>query len=231
MIENERRLPWLSRVLLVRPRAIEAALDRVAASGKVRPVPSAWQVSLGILRMWHRALFRSDTIGTSSAPKRGTPFARLCAARPLRFPFLVRERAIAPLDFSGLLSGRERVLRHLIAAHHDGSQFAYDLEMLSLSAGALDELVARVARVVSGEDPRSAYLRDLVVFEGYHEALLAAAERARAGDLGLSPEEARDPDISFFGYLAWCVAQPESLRETIAEAVTGRFTLKEGRAC
>lgn len=224
-------LPWFAKLLLVRPSAIEASLRRIERSGKLRRVPNAWQITLGVLRMWHRMIFRSDTVGTSSAPVRQSRFARLCAPRPLRFPFLVRERAIAPLDFSGLLSGRERVLRHLLAAHHDKNQFAYDLEMLSLDDGAIDELVERASRVVDGSDPRAPYLRDLTVFEGYHEALLEAAKRAQSGDLGLSPEEASDPDISFFGYLDWCARQPESFESTLAARAAGRYTVSEGVPC
>ena len=221
--------PW-ARLLLVDPERLQAALERLRAARTLEPVPNPWQVTLGILRMWHRVLFRSDTIGTSqSHPVRRTLRARLFAYRPLRFPFLLRERAIAPLDFSGLLSDRERVVRHLLAAHHDENQFAYDLEMLALDPGALTELDQRVKAVLAEDSPRTRVLRDLVVFEGYHQSLARAVERALTGELDLSDAERADPDISFAGYLAWCARQPETPAETYRAWLGGTYRIAEGR--
>jgi hypothetical protein len=238
------RLPWFARFILVDPAAVEAGLARLRRSGAFADVPNAWQVTLGVLRMWHRVLLRSETIGLSAARVRETPRGKLLRNRAVRFPFLVAERAIAPLDFSGLISGRERILRHLLlvptrplktpkagsslsalradqgalgtglGAHHDGDQFVYDLELLRAHPGALDELRARTAAIVDGSDPRADYLRDLVVFEGYHESLLAAVDRALAGDFGVGEIDATNPDISLSAYLAWCARQPPSWEAT-----------------
>jgi hypothetical protein len=209
--------PFWAHLLLLDPARVEARLRRIEESG--RPAPNLWQVAQGVLRMVRRLIFRSDTVGTSAGHVRDTWRARLLHWRPLRLPFLVAERAVAPLDLSGLLSSRERILRHLLGAHHDQNQFAYDLQMLSADPGALDELVARAARVVSGDDPRAGWLRDLTVFDGYHESLLVAAERARAGDLSLPGPDGADPDISFFAYLDWCRAQPPTPRESLRALV------------
>lgn len=205
------------RALLVRPRTIESNLDLIRDKKIADDVPNLWQIALGVLRMWHRIIFRSDTIGTSTdLPIRNTRRARLLAWRPMRFPFLVWERAIAPMDLSGLASSRERVIRHLLGAFHDGNGFAYDFPLLYGHDGALDELEERTIAVVEGTDPRADYLRDLVVFEGYHERLLEALRRAKRGDLGLTDEEASDPDISFFAYLKWCASQPATPRASFA---------------
>ena len=51
---------------------------------------------------------------------------------------------------------------------------------------------------------RARWLRDLTVFEGYHEALLVAVEAALGGKLELSDADARSPDVSLRAYLAWC---------------------------
>jgi hypothetical protein len=221
-------LPWFARVLLVRPAEVEAALDRLRASGLEAPIPTSWQLTLGVLRMWHRVLFRSDTIGTCVAqPPRATLRARVLAHRPLRFPFLLAEKAIAPWDFSGLLSSRERIMCHLLGAHHDGDQFVYDLEMLrALDPRALEELVRRARAVARGEHPRAEWLKDLCVYDGYHDALVHAAERARDGTI----ETSDDPDISFFAYLAWCARQPRTYDETRAALRAGRFTIDGGLA-
>ena len=208
------KLPWFARMILIDPAAVEGSLARLRASGAFADVPNAWQVTLGVLRMWHRVLFRSETIGLSAARVRETARGRLLRNRLARFPVLVAERAIAPLDFSGLLSGRERILRHLLGAHHDGAQFVYDLELLRAHPGALEELRARTAAVLDGSDPRAEYLRDLVVFEGYHEALLAAVDRAQRGDFGVDEADATNPDISLTAYLAWCSKQPPSWEAT-----------------
>jgi hypothetical protein len=221
-------LPLFARMALVDPLAVERGLERLRTRGLVDTVPNAWQITLGVVRMWHRIVFRSETIGTSAMPIRSTWRARLLAFRPARFPFLVAERAIAPLDTSGLVSSRERVIRHLLGAHHDAKQFVYDLEILEGFEGALDELVERTREVVERDTPRSRWLRDLVVHEGYHEALLRAAERAREGELGLDEAEASDPDISFRAYLDWCAHQPSTPEETLRALLEGRYSFARG---
>ena len=221
--------PMLEHLLLLRPEEIEAQLSRVEAAGIVPKTPNTWQITLGVLRMWHRVAFRPETIGTCAAdPVRPTWRARLLHARPLRFPFLLRENAVAPLDFSGLLSSPERVIRHLLGAHHDANQFAYDLSLLLLHPGKLEELTDRARAVVDGADPRSEWLRDLVVHERYHERLLRAAEQALADGVNLPSDEARDPDISFTGYLRWCAAQPESQAQTWRLFREGEWTVADG---
>jgi hypothetical protein len=213
----------LVRVVLIEPSRVSAQLARAEAVGLVAHAPNVFQLTLGVLRMWHRLMFRPDSVGTSSTARiRSTRRARRFAYRPLRLPSLLVERAVAPLDHSGLKSSKERILRHLCAAHHDRRQFAYDLELLRLHPGALDELVERARAIVEGEHPRAALLRDLCVYEGYHESLLDHAERARAGEALLDAAEICDPDISFGAYLRWCAVQPESLAAALAEP---RFSL------
>jgi hypothetical protein len=221
--------PWLSRVILLDPARVGAGLARVRASGVVRDVPNVWQIALGVLRMWHRVLFRSETIGTCREhPVRSSWRARALSFRAVRFPFLLHERAVAPLDFSGLMSGEDRIVRHLFGAHHDGVQFLYDLELLSTFEGGVDRLV-RAARAFEGGDARRReWLRDLVVYDHYHESLLAAVEAFAAGRFE-APDDARgDPDLSFAGYLAWCARQPATPEETLAALREGRYTVAGG---
>lgn len=199
--------PWYVRALLPGASRIEQSLARVHASGVVPETPTLSQIARGVLRMMHRLVFRSDTVGTCTTHAvRATWRARALRFRPLRFPFLVAERAIAPFDLSGLASPPERVIRHLLGAHHDGVQFAYDLELLALWPGRLEELRAAVADVVATDTPRSRWLKDLTVFEGYHEALLAAVDQALRGEPLLGPAEAADPDLSLHAYLEWCAS-------------------------
>jgi len=97
--------PWYVRALLPGAGRIEQSLERVRAAGIVSRTPTLSQVARGVLRMVHRLIFRPETVGTcASNPVRATWRARLLHFRPLRFPFLVAERAIAPFDLSGLAS-------------------------------------------------------------------------------------------------------------------------------
>lgn len=201
----------LDRLMLLNPTRAQENLRLLVAGGLAPPSLTLAHITVGCLRMWERVLFRGNTVGTSSDPIRRTWRARLLAVRALRFPFLIAERAIAPFDMSGLTSSRERIMRHLLGAHHDGPQFTYDLELLSAHPGALEELRARTAAVVDGSDSRAAYLRDLVVFEDYHEKLLERIDRAMAGDFGVLASVVDDPDITLRAYLAWCARAPVSI--------------------
>jgi hypothetical protein len=217
-------MSWHARLILLRPTAVKDHLDRLVVAGVIDDPPTLWQVELGVLRMWHRVVFRSDTVGTCAAhaPRSGWR-ARLLHARPIRLPFLIAERAIAPLDHSGLAQPAWRMVRHLLAAHHDHHQAAYDLEILRGNPPALDEVIAQCEAIVAGRHPRGAWLRDLVVFDQYHETLLEQATSARAGRIVLDEAERDDPDISFGAWIRWCRAQPASPAETIAAWRAGAF--------
>lgn len=232
--ERRRAVPpqrpaWHTYAVLFVPKHVAGGLEHVAAAGLVERLPNLWQIELGVLRMWHRVLFRSGSIGTSRTnPARRSWRARLLHYRLLRFPFLVAERAVAPLDFSGLASSPRRIVRHLLGAHHDGNQFAYDLQLLSAYPGGLEQVRELARQVVEHDSPRSRWLRDLAVYERYHENLLASVERALQGDFELPPDEADNPDISFIAYLDWCAAQPPTPAETWALWREGRYTIAGG---
>ena len=222
--------PWHQRLVLLAPARIQAALDRIAARQVVPQVPNLWQLELGVLRMWHRILFRPETIGTCTrfSPRRSWR-ARLLSFRPLRGPFLLIEAAIAPWDNSGLLSGTRRIRKHLMCAHHDGVQFAYDFELLLQTPGELEAVRDEARSVVDGSHPRAAWLRDLCVYERYHEELLEAVERFLAGDSFMSPEARADPDISFRAFLTWCAAQPDTPASWRALRRAGQYRFPAGQ--
>lgn len=220
-------MSWHARLLLYAPDRVEAGLERVRAAGWL-PAPNLWQIELGVLRMWERMLLRSETIGVGSMPRRPGRRAALWSWRPLRFFPLALGRHIAPWDLSGLLSSQEQILRHLLGAHHEKNQHVYDLQLLSLHPGGLAELRQRAAAVVSGQDPEAGWLRDLVVFEGYHERLLAGAEALLGGAEEIDPADADNPDVSFRAYLRWCARQPPTPALTWRAYRSGRFTLRGG---
>ena len=141
---RRRAIPWHARLILLRPRRVLANLRAVHESPQDLPKPSLWQLELAVLRMWQRILFRSETIGTSVGnPVRPGWRARLLDLRGIRFFFLLFEGSVRPWDLSGLLSTPQDLTRHLLGTHHDGAQFVYDLEILSLHAGAARQRCAR----------------------------------------------------------------------------------------
>ena len=212
--------------LLLRPRDAEAKLREFNAL--LGETPNVWQVQLGVVRMLHRVLFRSESIGTCAEhPVRDTWRARMLHNRALRLAALVTLRAVAPLDFSGLLSPTWRIQRHLLAAHHDGLQFVYDFELLTISEGALDEVRAHAEEIVSGRDPHAQAWRDLAIFERYHENLIAAIDAFKAGELQLGGE-ADNPDLTFFAFLRWCAQQPPTAAETLRYFEAGEYTIADG---
>ncbi len=228
MIGKEGRMKkWVLVPLLVSPGKIGEHLEVVRRSGRYDEVPNLWQLGLGVVRMWHRLLFRMDTVGTcGTEPVRRTWRARLLAPRALRLPFLLAEGAVVPLDLTGLRSGPETIIRHLLGAHHDGVQFVYDLEILACYPGQLEVLERAVREVLAG-GPRADWLRDLTVYERYHEHLHAAVQRALAGELVDGPA-ADDPDLSFGAYLRWCARQPETPAATLEALLAGELSFAPG---
>jgi hypothetical protein len=116
----------------------------------------------------------------------------------------------------------------LLGAHHDGLQFAYDLQMLLVHPGRLEHARDATREVITKDTARAQWLRDLTVYESYHEKLLQAVEAAIEEGVHLPEPEASDPDISFTAYLDWCAAQPASPAETFSALTGGRYTIANG---
>lgn len=221
------------RWLLLFPDRIQARLEEIRRAEVVAPeeVPNLWQIQLGVARMWHRVFFRPETIGMcADFQPRTTLRARILQLRPLRFPFLLRERAVHPLDFSGLASSPERVASHLLGAHHDGIQFHYDFELLATHPEQLRWVREQAEAIIAGTHPRGEWLRDLVVFENYHENLLAALDAFLRGELIPPVEQRDDPDILLAAYLRWCARQPATPRETVSAWRAGTWAVDTGIA-
>lgn len=202
------RDPWWLELVLLDVARLRHVLALARKHGLVAREVTPRQVFAGIVRMWGRVLFRSDTVGTSTRPVRSNWRARLLHFRGVRLPFLLAERFVAPLDFSGMLSSPERVSRHVLGAHHQPAQLVYDLELLSLHEGALERLEAAATEILEHDTPRTRWLKDLCVHEGYHQSVLEAVRAFRASP----PAPGTDPDLSFSGFLDWCSKVPVSAR-------------------
>jgi hypothetical protein len=145
--------------------------------------------------------------------------------RPIRFPFLWSWRSVAPFDLSGLVSSDARLIRHLVGTHHDADQFVYDLEILSGSPGALERLRDETKRIVQEDTFYTRWMRDLVVYQNYHEILLETVEAALQKGIQLSAETRRNPDISLAAHLEWCADQPDTPGRTWRAWRNGDFRL------
>ena len=218
-------IPWHAYPILFGPKRVLHNLAAVEAAGMTEKVPSLWQIELGVLRMWHRSLFRSETIGLSRdfAVRRGWR-ARLFQYRPIRFPFLLWEGSVVPWDLSGFLSTPERLMTHMLGTHHDGLQFIYDLAILRLYPGAMESMRARARAVVENDSRRSRWLRDLCVYEQYHETLLKEVEQVCEHGIPKVGED--DPDLTFSGFLRWCAKQPATPMETWRAWRDGKFSFQ-----
>ena len=213
-------------LLHFRPRHIQARLGALTRSGILDVQPNLWQLWLGVLYMWHRAAFRPETIGLSSAPVRDTRRARMFQSRPLRSPFLFGGRRVNPLDHTGLGSSVEHTLRHLIGAHHDAADFHFDLQLIAHDRAALQSLRDTLVSILDGTHPRAEFLQDLCVYQGYHQDLLTGVEAWLAGEP--PPLDHNDPDATLTGLMRWCAKQPEGLRATLRAAARGELSFHPG---
>ena len=220
-------MSWHGRLLLVHPKQVATRLEQARLAGWIPNCPTLWQMELDVLRMWHRLVFRPETIGKSNThPIRSGWRAKLLVWRPLRFPFLLAEGAVSPWDMTGLASSTKRLLQHLMAAHHDGFQFVYDLEILSLEPSGLAQLRSRL-QALEKDSKRADWLGDLCAYAHYHRDLshgLACFE--------LNPESllssTGDPDLSLRALLIWCLAQPASPAATWQAWRAGQYHLQHG---
>lgn len=212
------RVRLRDHLLHFRPRAMVRRLQSLHEAGQIDEVPNLWQLTLGVGYMWHRAVFRPETVGLSTNPVRDTRRARLFQYRPLRGPFVLGRR-VNPLDHTGLGSSTAHVIRHILGAHHEADDFAYDLSLIAHEPGALQALRDEARAIVAGSHPQAAFLRDLCVYQGYHETVVAVVDgwlaRGGADVAGRTHDHA---DKTLRAYLTWCARQPRTLRETVRVA-------------
>lgn len=203
---------------LVAPNRVKRNLDAMDLSPEERP--TLWQLSLGVMRMWDRMAFRSETVGLCETdPPRQTKRARLLQFRALRLPALLAFGSVSPWDLTGLLSSPKRLIRHILGTHHDKDQAIYDLEILSRYPGGIETLRAQVRDIIDGCSPYAELARDLVVYENYHEKLLEIIDDFVAN----GPPPSPNPDVSFAAYVKWCTNQPSSPRSTLAQWRAGSW--------
>lgn len=221
------RLPWYASLVLMRPGRIGENLAKVRDAKLVDKTPNRWQIFLGILRMLYRTVYYPESVGLSTEfPSRPGWRARLFQYRFIRGPFLFWEGSVAPFDLSGLASTRETLIRHLLGTHHDGDGAIYDLRLLSIQEGALEELKERLLAVIENDSRHSRWLKDLCVYEEYHNQLLEILERVLAGNWETKEGEGII-DTSFESYLNWCATRPDNPKDSWKAWREGTLGLEE----
>lgn len=210
-------------VLLWCPGRIERRLAALEAEGVLARAPSRWQVWMGVLYMWTRVVRRPETIGLAThEPVRATTGAKRLQNRLVRGVAVFRGRVVNPLDQIGLGSSDAHVTRHLLGAYHPGDNALYDLYLLHTTPGAIDALADAVQAVVDGTHPHAEHLRDLCVYEGYHERLLGMVRRWQAE--GPPADPSMHPDTTLPGFMGWCAAQPDGLGPVLRAWWAGELT-------
>ncbi len=213
-------------LVLHRPWRIRRVLTALHRAGTIRVMPTAWQVVCGVLYMIARVVLRPETVGQSSVdPARTTPRSRLLAIRAVRAPVLLFTGCIVPWDLTGFGTAPATLRRHLLGAYHPWDNAMYDLAVLSVYPGETARLREDVAAVVAGTHPRAAWLRDLVVYEGYHERLLTVVDRALAGDLRVRDAPSPPSDATVSGWADFVTSLPPTLSEALGAWRAGSFRL------
>ena len=220
------KFPWYAYVILINPGQVFENLERCLQAYPLTKKITPWQLCLAVLRMWHRLIFNSQTIGLCSVdPVRKSWWARLFQWRPFRFPFLLGFGSIKPLDYTGLRQTPSGLIRHVLGTHHENKQSVYDLQILH-AYGAIDELYKKTRAIVEMTEPRHRWYRNLCVYEGYHESLLERLEVWKRGDDQLDSEERANPDLTLTGVLQWCAEQPATPVLTFRAWRAGQFKIE-----
>lgn len=216
-------ISFFYRVLLRHPERVLWHLDKLYEASRIDKKPNLWQVSMGVFYMVHRILFRSETIGVDDSPVRSTVGARLLRYRPVRFPFLLLTGSIDPIDLTGLAGTAQRKHTHLVGAYHPGDNALYDLECIAFDKEAIRKIKDDVESILAEKTWRGRFLKDLTVYEGYHERLLGLIERALRDDYAPAADKVDHPDTTLRGFVRWCAAQPETPEKTLEVLMQGRL--------
>lgn len=214
--------PWWY-LLLWAPDRVDARLDKLVADGVLDARPNLWQAWLGVVYTWVRVFKRPETVGLSDgAPVRTTLRARLLDTRLMRLPAALATRSVFPIDQLGLGSSDTQLIRHLVGAYHPGKNLYYDLAILDTNPAAMVALRTRTQAIVDGTAPDAAFLRDLCVYDGYHEKLLAITSAWI--DEGRLDREQTHPDTTLPAFMRWCAAQPETPGATLRALLAGQMS-------
>ncbi len=134
----------------------------------------------------------------------------------------VLDDPVSMIDPTGFLSDRDTIIGHVMQVVHLNP--IYDLQLIQMFPGGLDEFEHQVEQMVDGTHPRARTIAAIVEEPGYHARLLEYVRRYRA-DPGAAPivrdEQTLRDDPAFAaaertfatlpGFIAYCNALPTQL--------------------
>ena len=134
----------------------------------------------------------------------------------------VLDDPVSMIDPTGFLSDRDTIIGHVMQVVHLNP--IYDLQLIQMFPGGLDEFERQVEQMVAGTHPRARTIAAIVEEPGYHARLLEYVRRYRA-DRAAPPivrdEQTLRDDPAFAaaertfatlpGFIAYCNALPTGL--------------------
>ncbi len=141
-------------------RRVEARLRTLQQLGLVRRIPNRTQMIFGSLDM-----FRFFIVPCASDYYR---------SKEIRFGFHVLLRVLddpaSMMDPTGFMSHPDAIIGHLLQVTH--ADPIYDVQLLSIHPGGLDELERQIEQILAGTHPRSESIGAIIEDPGYHARLL-----------------------------------------------------------
>jgi hypothetical protein len=153
--------------LYVRPGEIRSRLESLRAAGLADEVPTRGQIFFGGLDMLR---FVIEPFAREYYEQQGISFGFHQLLRVLDDP-------VSMIDPTGFLSERDTIIGHVMQVVHLNP--VYDLQLMEMFPGGLDELERQVAAMVAGTHPRHRTISAIVEDPGYHARLLDYVRRYR----------------------------------------------------
>jgi hypothetical protein len=224
------KLARLARTLwlYVRPGEVRGRLERLREAGLVDDVPGRSQIFFGGLDMLRFVI---------------SPFAReYYEQKGISFGFhqllRVLDDPVSMIDPTGFLSERDTIIGHVMQVVHLNP--IYDLQLMEMFPGGLDEFERQVEAMVDGSHPRHRTISAIVEEPDYHARLLAYV-RAYRRDHRVPPlvrqqgELRNDPAAAAAertfatlpGFLRYCTRLPDGLLANLRRLRSvGRFPVE-----
>lgn len=198
--------------LWLHPGEIDARLARLEARGYVARRPTRLQLLFGSFDMLR---FVIEPASRDYYRQRGIDFGLHQLLRWLDDPCSL-------IDPTGFFSDRDTIMGHVMQVVHLNP--IYDLQLLQMFPGGLEEFERQVEQMVAGTHPRARTIRAIVEEPDYHARLLDYVRRYRrdpsAPPLVREAQTLRDDPVfaaaertfaTLPGFIAYCNALPREL--------------------
>jgi hypothetical protein len=155
------------------PRETRRRLDALERAGLATVRPSRLQLLFGGL----------DMLRFLIAPAARDYYAQQQISFGFHQALRIADDPVSTIDPTGFFSDRDTIIGHVMQVVHMNP--VYDLQLVQMFDGGLDEMERQVEAMVAGTHPRAATIGAIVEEPGYHARLLDYIRRYR-----------RDPDTA-----------------------------------